>query len=114
MNEPISRGRGLLRRASLRRTLLPAVVIGSVMLAAGCGSGPRHTAAVDGGGKTPYERALAIAQCMHQNGDPSFPDPGSNGAFPASAHENESSPSYQAAARACKGLPRSGVGNAPL
>jgi hypothetical protein len=113
MNEPTSRSRGLLRPASLRRTLLGAAVIGSVMLAAGCGSGPRHTE-VDGGGKTPHERALAITQCMHQNGDPSFPDPGSNGAFPASAHENHSSPSYQAAVRACKGLPRAGVGNAPF
>jgi hypothetical protein len=115
MNEPISRSRGLLRPASLRRTLFPVAVIGTVMLAAGCSRGPspEHTA-VDGGGKTPYERALAITQCMRQNGDPSFPDPGSNGAFRASAHENESSPSYKAAVRACKGLPRSGVGNAPF
>lgn len=115
MNKPASRSRGPLRPASLRRTLLSAAVIGSVMLAAGChsGPGPQHTA-VDGGGKTPYERALAITQCMRQNGDPSFPDPGSNGAFPASVRENQSSPSYQAAAKACEGLPRSGVGNAPL
>jgi hypothetical protein len=112
MNLAISSGRGLLRRARLRRALLPAVVIGGVMLAAVCGSGPRHTA-VDGGGQTPYDRALAIAQCMRQNGDPSFPDPGSNGAFPASAHKNESS-AYQAAAKACNGLPRAGVGNAPF
>jgi hypothetical protein len=115
MNEPTFRSRGPLRPASLRRTLLGAAVIGSMMLAAGChsGPGPQHTA-VDGGGKTPYERALAIAQCMRHNGDPAFPDPGRNGAFPASAHENQSSPSYQAAVGACKGLPRSGVGNAPF
>jgi hypothetical protein len=115
MNEPASRSRGLQRPAPLRRTLLGAAVIGSMMLAAGChtGPGPQHTE-VDGGGKTPHERALAITQCMRHNGDPSFPDPGSNGAFPASAHQNQSSPSYQAAVRACKGLPRSGVGNAPF
>jgi hypothetical protein len=115
MNEPTSRSRGLLRPGSLRRTLLGAAVIGSMMLAAGChtGPGPQHTA-VDGGGKTPYERALAMTQCMRQNGDPSFPDPGRTGAFPASAHENDSSAAYQAAARACQGLPRSGVGNAPF
>jgi hypothetical protein len=113
MNEPTSRSRGLLRPASLRRTLLGAAVIGSMTLAAGChaGPGPQHTG-VDGGGKTPYERALAIAQCMRHNGDPSFPDPASNGVFPASAHENDPPASYQAAVRACKGLPRSGVGNA--
>ena len=104
-----------LRPASLQRTLLTAAVIGSTMLAAGChiGPGPQHTA-VGGGGKTPYERALAITQCLRRNGDPSFPDPGSNGAFPASAHQDHSSPSYQAAVRACKRLPRSGVGNAPF
>ncbi len=116
MKEAIPRGRGFSRRVSLRHALLPAVVIGGVMLAAGCGigSGPRHTAAVDGGGQTPYERVLAIAQCMRHNGDRSFPDPGSNGAFPASADKNKSSASFQAAVKACQGLPRSGVGNPPF
>jgi hypothetical protein len=114
MNQPALPSRGLRHPAPLRRTLLGTAVIGIMMLAAGChtGPGPQHTE-VDGGGKTPYQRALAITQCMRQNGDPSFPDPGSNGAFPASAHQNQTSPSYQAAAKACKGLPRSGVGNAP-
>ena len=54
MNEPASRSRGLLRPASLRYTLLGAVVIGSLMLAAGCHAGgpaPQHHA-VDGGGKS--------------------------------------------------------------
>jgi hypothetical protein len=113
MNEPTSRSRGPLRPASLRRTLLGAAATGSLILAAGChtGPGPQHTEV--GGGKTPHERALAITQCMRHNGDPSFPDPGSDGAFPASAHQNQSSPSYQAAVRACKGLPRSGVDNVP-
>jgi hypothetical protein len=115
MNEPASRSRGLQRPAPLQRTLLGAAVIGSMMLAAGChtGPGPQHTE-VDGGGNTPYEQALAITQCMRPNGDLSFPDPGSNGAFPASAHENHSSSSYQAAVGACNGLPRSGVSNAPF
>lgn len=115
MNKPASRIRGFLRPASLQHTLLGTVMIGSVMLAAGChsGPGPQHTE-VDGGGKTPYQRALAITQCMRHNGDPSFPDPDSNGAFPPSAHEDQPSLGYQAAARACKSLPQAGVGNAPL
>ena len=115
MKKAIPRGRGVARRVSLRRALLPAVVIGGVMLAAGCGiGGGRHYVPVDGGGRTPYERALAIAQCMRQNGDPSFPDPGSNGAFPATADKNKSSASFQAAVKACRGLPLSGVGNPPF
>jgi hypothetical protein len=48
---------------------------------------------------------------MRQHGDPSFPDPGPDGAFPASAHDNESSPSYQAAAKACRGLPQPAAGS---
>jgi hypothetical protein len=114
MNVAISRGHGHSGRARLRRALLPAVTIGCLMLAAGCHSGdPQHTP-VDGGGKTPYERAEAIAQCMRNNGVPSYPNPGSNGAFPASANANKSSASFQAAVRACDGLPSSGVGNAPF
>ena len=111
MKEAIPRGRGVPRRVSLR-AVLPAVVIGGLMLA-GCGGGRQHVP-VDGGGQTRYERALAIAQCMRQNGDPSFPDPGSNGAFPASADKNKSSASFQAAVKACHGLPLSGVGNPPF
>lgn len=115
MKEAIPRGRGVSRRVSLRRALLPTVVIGGVMLAAGCHAGgdPNHTP-VDGGGKTPYERAEAIAQCMRSNGVPSYPQPGSNGAFPASANANKSSASFEAAVKACEGLPSSGVGNPPF
>lgn len=112
MKEAIPRGRGVARRVSLRCALLSAVVISGFMLA-GCGGGPQHVP-VDGGGQTPYERALAIAQCMRQNGDRSFPDPGSKGAFPASAEKNQSSASFQVAVKACQGLPLSGVGNPPF
>jgi hypothetical protein len=98
MNLAIFRGSGFLRRASYRHAFLLAVVIGGILLAAGCGNHPRHTAAVDGGGKTPYERALAITQCMRQNGDPWFPEPGSNGAFPASALNNKSPLGHQVCA----------------
>ena len=114
MKEAIPRRRGVWRRVSRGRALLSAVVIGGFMLA-GCGhSSPQQHVPANGGGQTPYERALTIAQCMRQNGDPSFPDPGSNGAFPASADKNKSSASFQAAVRACQGLPLSGVGNPPF
>jgi hypothetical protein len=119
MNEAIPRDRGDSRRVSLGRALLSAVAIGGVLLAAGCvrghqGQGDAGHQAANGGGQTPYERALTIAQCMRQNGDPSFPDPASNGAFPASANANRSSASFQAAVNACQGLPTNGVGNPPF
>ena len=114
MNVAISRGHGHSGRARLRRAVLLAVTTGGLMLAGGCHSGaPQHTP-VDGGGKTPYERAEAIAQCMRRSGVPSYPDPGSNGAFPASANANKSSASFQAAVKSCDGLPSSGVGNPPF
>ena len=111
MKQANPRGRGVWRRVPLC-ALLPAVVIGGFTLA-GCGGGRQHMP-VDGGGRTPYERALAIAQCMRQNGDASFPDPGRKGAFPESADANKSSASFRAAVTACQGLPSFGVGNAPF
>jgi len=112
MKQAIPRGRGVWHRVSLC-ALLPAAVMGGFMLA-GCGSGPHQHVPVDGGGRTPYERALAIAQCMRQNGDASFPDPSSDGAFPASADANKSSALFRSAVEACQGLPSFGVGNAPF
>lgn len=56
-------------------------------------------------GKSVYEQALAYAKCMRASGDPAWPDPGSNGAFP---NENGSldrtSAAYKKAAAACKHL----------
>jgi len=57
--------------------------------------------------------ALAFAHCMRAHGEPSFPDPGSQGAFSAAksaADLNFSSPVFQAAQRACQRfLPGGGV-----
>jgi hypothetical protein len=120
VNDTIPRGHSVPHRASFRRALLLTVVIGGVLLAAGCAGGhdgqggQAHRQAANGGGKTPYERALTIAQCMRQNGVPSYPDPGSDGAFPASANANKSSASFQAAVRICDQLPSNGVGNSPF
>ena len=116
MKDAIPRGRGVSPRVSPARALLSALAIGGVLLLAGChvGGGSNHQQAANGGGKTPYERALTIAQCMRQNGDPSYPDPASNGAFPSSANANSSSASFRAAVNVCKQLPSNGVGNPPF
>jgi hypothetical protein len=81
------------------------------MLVAGCGHGGSHSGS-SGGGQSPYQEALDITKCMHQHGDPSFPEPGPNGAFPASGNNNESSAAYQTAAKACRNLPQPAVGGA--
>jgi hypothetical protein len=48
------------------------------MLAAACGSGGGSGALA---GTTAYQKALAYAQCMRAHGEPSYPDPTSNGGF---------------------------------
>jgi hypothetical protein len=74
MNEPTPRSRGQVRPASPRRMLLGAAVIGSMMLAAGChsGPGPQHTE-VDGGGKTLMGGPSPSRSAIRHNGDPAFP-----------------------------------------
>jgi hypothetical protein len=46
------------------------------LLATACGGGATALAAT-----TTYQKALAYAQCMRANGEPSYPDPTANGGF---------------------------------
>lgn len=86
--------------------ILVAALAGAGLLAAGCGSGGHHERA-PGTRSTAsvYQQAVAYAKCMRAHGDPAWPDPGSNGAFP---NENGSldrkSPQYKKAAAACRTL----------
>jgi hypothetical protein len=82
------------RRRPCRGTLTAALA-GTVLLAAGCGSGP-PAGNGPGSGQTPYQQALAYAQCMRAHGDPGFPDPSSQGLFPHPAGAQ-----YQSASNAC-------------
>jgi hypothetical protein len=88
----INAGRGQ-RRAGT--AILASVLAGIAMLAAACGGG-LPVGAGSGSGQTPYQQALAYAQCMRAHGDPGFPDPNSQGLFPHPA-----GPQYQPASRAC-------------
>jgi hypothetical protein len=73
--------------------LLAALVVCAIALAA-CGSASKPTSFRSGD-----TLALKYADCMRANGEPSFPDPGSNGALP-----NPASPAFQAAMKACAKL----------
>jgi hypothetical protein len=65
---------GWLRRAGV----LVAAVAAIAVLAAACGgSGGSPVLA----GTTAYQKSLAYAQCMRAHGEPSYPDPTSNGGF---------------------------------
>ena len=57
--------------------MLAAAVTAIAGLAVGCGNG--NSPALSGTAN--YQKALAYAQCMRAHGEPSYPDPTSNGGF---------------------------------
>jgi hypothetical protein len=93
MNDIINRGRDRQRRVGAG--ILAAALAGITVLAAACGGGPPAGAGSESG-QTPYQQALAYAQCMRSHGDPGFPDPNGQGLFPHPA-----GPLYESASSAC-------------
>jgi len=73
--------------------LLALLAICAVALAA-CGSSSKP-----GGSGSVSTQALKYANCMRANGEPTFPDPGGNGALP-----NPTLPAFKAAVKACSNL----------
>lgn len=89
--------RGRQQRAEQRRAVALATALASfALLAAACGGGGSSTA-----GGTPYQQALAYAQCMRSNGEPGFPDPDSQGLFQNLGPVDIHSPQYLSASKAC-------------
>lgn len=88
-------------RTPLRTSISAVAVVGLALLGSACGNNDNHVAA---GGQTQsrYQEAVDYAKCMRANGDPSWPDPTSNGMF---ANNNgsldESSAAYKTADKAC-------------
>jgi hypothetical protein len=87
---------------TMNKAALAGLVVGVGLLASACGH-PGKKAVAGGGGASSYQQAVAFAKCMRTHGDPSFPDPGPEGAFP---NENGSlkkdSPQFKKASAACK------------
>ena len=73
MNQGTGSGR---RRRRWRAGVLPAAA-GLAVLAAACGGGRTSTTE----GSSPYQKAVAYAQCMRSHGVPGFPDPDGKGNF---------------------------------
>ena len=61
-----------------RAGALIATVAAIAVLAVACGGGGSSPGLA---GTTAYQKALAYAQCMRAHGEPSYPDPTSNGGF---------------------------------
>jgi hypothetical protein len=90
-------GVGRQRRAKLRRAVVLAAALASfASLVAACGGGGSSTAA-----GTPYQQALAYAQCMRSSGEPGFPDPDSQGLFQNLGPVDIHSAQYVSASKAC-------------
>lgn len=92
MNEVI--GSSVTVRQRWMGATLVAAISGIATLAAACGGGASAPAS-----QTPYQQAVAYAQCMRSHGDPGFPDPNSQGLFPHPA-----GPQYQSATSTCDHL----------
>lgn len=100
------------RQGQPRWLALFGMVLLVVALAAACSSGPAGSSAR---GQSKYAQALSYAQCMRSHGEPSFPDPNSQGQFVlagsgVTADINPASAQFQAAQNACHHLdPHSGI-----
>lgn len=94
-------GRGRQRRAGV----LAAAAAGIALLAAACGGGGSSTGA-SAAGSTPYQKAVAYAQCIRSHGQPGWPDPNSQGNFliTGSNHVDPHSPRFASANKACERL----------
>jgi hypothetical protein len=107
MNEETSASRARQRRSRLRAGPLTAALAGIALLTSACGGGPATLTAAQ-----KYQKAIAYAQCMRSHGEPSWPDPDSQGAFvfdnPGTPFD-PSSPQYQAANKACQKLLPNGM-----
>lgn len=97
------------RRAVLRRAAVLAAAAGISVLIAACGGSSSSSGA---SGSSPYAEALSYAQCMRSNGEPTWPDPDSQGQFEINAqsmHIDVGSTLYASANRSCQHLYPGGI-----
>ncbi len=113
-----SRGSGhwqyrLLRRAAALTGLAMLAACGVSVSAGSSGSPPA--------GSSPYQQALAYAECMRSHGVPNFPDPNGHGGFDIRSQVvngvvqgvDQNSPQFVSANKACEKLMPSGGQGSP-
>jgi hypothetical protein len=91
------------RQGWARAGVLAATGVGIALLVAACGGGGSPTGAGPASGQTPYQQALAYAQCMRSHGEPNFPDPTSQGLITFGSVNIHSS-QYLSANKTCQHL----------
>jgi hypothetical protein len=83
----------------MRNALVKATLAGAIaVLPAACGSGPAAQAT-----SKKYQQALAFVQCMRGHGEPSFPDPASDGTV-TDSQAKPGSPQLREAVNACRSM----------
>jgi hypothetical protein len=113
-------GSGRRGRSPLRLGVQAAAVAAVALLAAACGGGSGGGGSSSGGHSTAYQKELAYSECMRANGEPNFPDPGSNGVIAIQVggaaakgsgdHRTIGGPQMQRAGSKCRHLlPNGGV-----
>lgn len=83
------------------------ILAGIGLLAAACGGGVGHHSQAPGAQSTGsyYQQAVTFSKCMRSHGDPAFPDPGPEGAFPNNNGSlDKNSSQFKTAQAACKNL----------
>ncbi len=106
------RRRPRLRRTTTAKTPLLGLVLGLVVLTAGCGGGAKPPVGAAAGSAGALAQLDSYANCMRSHGIPDFPDPNSQGNFEIDARPgsdlNQNNPLFQSAQRACQPLLPSG------
>ncbi|MGP4104709.1 hypothetical protein [Nonomuraea sp. KM90] len=82
-----------------RRSIVAAIALAVVALAGAACGGDQEPGGTEGS-MAPQGDAVAFAKCMRENGVPSFPDPGTGGAFVKKDKSN--TPEFKKAEEACK------------
>lgn len=87
--------------------VLVVVLIVTSNRGGGGSAGSGSTGSSASAASSKQQQGVAYASCMRSHGDPGFPDPNSQGAFPAiqkGSPQDPSSPQFQAANPSCKSL----------
>ena len=99
---PVTNGMGRPPVRAVATWLLAALAL--TLALAACAQGAGTNGATNPAAGDPVETGRRYAQCMRNNGVPDFPDPGPDGRFRGIGHEQQDTPTYQAAMEACRAL----------
>ena len=114
--DPNSKGEFIIQNGSSDPTSNVSTAVANAALKACKSLAPPSIAQGPSGsqGSGPSSNELKFTKCMRSHGEPSFPDPASNGSITLPPGMNYQSPQFQNAEKACQSLmPNNSGGSAP-